>query len=193
MPKRALTFALFFVLISLAAGCGDGDSNGDPTPVDGVTPTGSAVTATVTATVKATPAPDIKEQDLEGISALQEFVSSSGGEVDLPRAIYVDLTGDGSNEAVVPISSGGTLGDIAVFVVGYGSEGLQDLLRVVPDSPRSSIRASVEDGQLVTTEEVFGPDDPLCCPSQVMQRTYGWDGAAFILEDEAIMSTSEDK
>ena len=190
MPKRALAFALFFVLVALAAGCDDGDSNGDATPVNGVTPTGSAIMATATATPTATPAPEIRDQDLEALPALMDFVASSGGKVHLPRAIFADLTGDGAEEAVVPISSGGTLGDIAVFVVGYGSGGLQELLRVLPDSPRSSIRASVEDGQLVTREEVFGLDDPLCCPSQVMQRTYAWDGNAFMLEDETLMPAS---
>ena len=189
MPRRVLTVALTFVLVALAAGCDDGDSNGEATPVSGVTPTDSAVTATLTST----PAPDIREQDLEELPALQDFVASSGGEIDLARAIYADLTGDGAEEAVVPVSSGGTLGDLAIFVVGYGPGGLQELLRALPDSPRSSIRANVEDGQLVTTEEVFGPDDPLCCPSQLRQRTYGWDGSALVLEDDVLMPSSEDK
>jgi hypothetical protein len=112
--------------------------------------------------------------------ALQDFLAA-GGEVDVSRIIYVDITEDGVDDAVVPISSGGTGGDLAVIVLGYGPDGLGELVRVVPREARS-IRAKVEEGQLVTTEGVYGPNDALCCPSQILTTWYAWDGSALVAD-----------
>ncbi len=111
-------------------------------------------------------------------------MATLGGEVDPASIIYVDLTEDGVEDAIVPVSSGGTLGDIAVFVYGYGSGGLGLLLEAFPQQS-SSIHAGLDgQGRLVTEEGVFGPDDPLCCPSEVLRRYYRWDGTALVVDRE---------
>ena len=175
MLGRSLSLAVLLALLALAAGCGDGGETPSASPTPVFTATETPVPAT------ATPVPDIRDEDLSQHPALQPFFAS-GGEVDASRIIYLDLTEDGVDDAVVPISSGGQGGDLAVVVLGYGSDGLGELLRAVP--PSRSIRATVEEGQLVTTEGEYGPNDPLCCPTQLLTKWYGWDGSALVVERE---------
>ncbi len=174
MLGRSLSLAVLLALVALAAGCGDGDE----TPSASPTPVSTATATPVPATP--TPVPDIRDEDLTQHAALQDFLAA-GGEVDGSRIIYVDLTEDGVDDAIVPISSGGTGGDLAVVVLGYGPDGLEELLRVLPRETRS-IRAKVEEGQLVTTEGVFGPNDALCCPTQLLTTWYGWDGSSLVID-----------
>ena len=173
MLGRSLSLTVLLALVALAAACNDGDETPSASPTPLLTATATPIPAT------ATPVPDIREQDLTQHAALQDFLAA-GGEVDASRIIYVDLTEDGVDDAVVPISSGGTGGDLAVVVLGYGPDGLEELLRAVP--PSRSIRATVEEGQLVTTEGVFGPNDALCCPSQILTTWYAWDGSELAID-----------
>ena len=168
MLGRSLSLAVLLALVALAAGCTDGNETPSASPTPVFTATATPVPAT------ATPVPDIRDEDLSQHPALQDLLAS-GGELDQSSFIYVDLTEDGVDDAVVPISSGGTGGDLAVVVLGYGPDGLGELLRAVPRETRS-IRATVEEGQLVTTEGVYGPSDALCCPSQILTKWYAWDG-----------------
>ena len=67
-----------------------------------------------------TPAPGIRRVDFTQVSPLKEDLAKGLGDgVDSARILYSDLTGDGSEEAVVPIASGGTAGDTAYYVFGY--------------------------------------------------------------------------
>lgn len=176
MLGRSLSLAVLLALVALAAACNDGDE----TPSASPTPLSTATATPIPATP--TPVSDIRDEDLTQHPALQDLLAA-GGEVDGSRIIYVDLTEDGVDDAIVPISSGGTGGDLAVVVLGYGPDGLEELLRVLPRETRS-IRAKVEEGQLVTTEGVYGPNDALCCPSQILTTWYGWDGSALVVERE---------
>ena len=180
MRVRSLRFAVaigLVALVVLAAACNDGGETLRPSPAPLFTATATPVLAT------ATPVPDIRDEDLTQHPALRDLIAA-GGEVDASRIIYVDLTEDGVDDAIVPISSGGTAGDLAVVVLGYGPNGLEELLRVLPRETRS-IRAKVEEGQLVTTEGIFGPNDALCCPS-ILTTWYGWDGSALVVEREEL-------
>lgn len=186
MLRRILTVALPLALLplsALAAACDGGGADDEATPTVSPAATVAEMTATPTqavATATATPPPDIQQEDLTEQPGLRDFLASAGGEVDPDRNIYVDLTGDGVDEAVVPVSSGGEGGDIAVFVFGYGADGLQLLLQA--ESRR--ISAAVEGGQLVTAEPVYGPGDPFGDPSQLLRRYYRWNGNELEIERE---------
>jgi hypothetical protein len=199
MPGRGLIVAGLLVLVALtglAAACGGGGANGASTPT--VSPateearTATAATATVPATpgnvASPTPETSIRQEDLADQPGLRNFLAGAGGQVDTDRIIFVDLTGNGVEEAVVPVSSGGEGGDIAVFVFGYETRGLQELLRVIPEN--RSLSASIVDGALTVTQPVFAAGDPLCCPSQVRKTTYGWDGNHLVAADETVEPTA---
>lgn len=199
MPKRLLIIGLPLVLIALVAACDDGDDGNGEQPTASpiatvgeppVTPTPMTPTETPSATATLTPDLDVHGADLASRSEVQDFVGMFGGEVADDRTVFADLTGDGIDEAVLPISSGGTLGDIALFVFGRVDGQIEQLLLARPRSPRSGISAEITGGRLVTTEEVFAPDDPLCCPSEIRRVTYRWDGSALVVADETIRPAS---
>ncbi len=175
MPGRTWTVALTALfLAALAVGCSGGDTDAGATAT--LEPVASSTVATPTTPV------DIRQVDLASEPAVAEFLGTSGGAVDTDRVMYADLTGDGNDEAVVPVSSGGEGGDIAVFVIGYVNGGLEDLLLAQP--AETSITAAIENGQLVTAEGVFAPGDPFGVPSQVLNRYYAWNGEALVVERE---------
>ena len=175
MPGRTWTVALTALfLAALAAGCNGGDTDAKATAT--LEPVASLTVATPT-----TPA-NIRRVDVASEPAVAEFLAATGGSVDADRILYADLTGDGNDEAVVPVSSGGEGGDFAVFVIGYVDGRLEELLLARP--AESSITAAIENGQLVTAEGVFAPGDPFGVPSQVLNRYYAWNGEAFVVERE---------
>lgn len=170
--------ALLAGLLTLAVACSDNNDAGEaPDP-----------TATVLADGTGTPGPDIRQEDLTQPPDLQQFLQDSGGEVDNERIMYADLTEDGVEEAVVPVSSGGEGGDIAVFVYGYTSGILGELLLVLPED--QTLVAAVEAGVLSVSDPVYAEGDPLCCPSQLNVKTYSWDGSQLVVEDEVLEDQS---
>lgn len=167
--------ALLFVvaLSTLAVGCKNGSDDSGRTPT-------SSPQATVGASL--TPGTAIRQAPITNEPGLTEFLLDSGGTADSASFIYGDLTGAGSEEAVVPVSSGGEGGDIAIFVFGYIDGEVEELLRAEP--AETSIVASIEGGQLMTTEGIFAPGDPINFPSQLLHRYYSWDGTEFIIDRE---------
>ncbi|MCH8026261.1 MAG: hypothetical protein IH866_05650 [Chloroflexi bacterium] len=175
MPGRTWIVALTApFLAALAVGCNGSDSDAGATATE--VPTSTSASATPTAVI------DIRTADLLSEQSIAEYLTTRGGAVDTDRVIYADLTGDGNDEAVVPVSSGGEGGDIAVFVIGYVNGGLEELLLAQP--AETSITVAIENGQLVTAEGVFAPGDPFGVPSQVLNRYYAWDGEALVVERE---------
>jgi hypothetical protein len=163
--------------MAFAACDGGGDDGDDPTTV----PT-SAATAEPTA---AGPSDAIREIDLESEPAVQSVVDEMGGTYEQANILYADVTGDGVEDAIVPLSSGGTLGDVALIVVALAGDGVEEILTV--DAREFGITANVVDDALVTYEPVPGPDDPFCCPSQVRTTTYAGDGATGLTVESEVV------
>lgn len=171
--RRYLPAVLLSVALLLSAACGD-DGASEPAP----TPSGSPA-VTVTAVTQ----PPIFDVDFSEAPDVANFIARAGGEVQEDAIIFADLTGDGAEEAVVPIGSGGTAGDIAYFVYTIREGQLTLLLPVVPESGRVRVELDAQ-GRLTDREPVYGPDDPECCPSRVRTRVYEWDGARLRVASE---------
>ena len=181
MPRRGLTLAVVLAVAcaAVAFACDDETAGDQPTataPEPPPTATQPAPTPTQSA------ASDIREEDFTKQPGLGDFLATAGGEVQPDAIVYVDLTGDGMEDAVVPVSSGGEGGDIAVFVYGFVDGTLTELLKAQPEE--SSIDADVENGQLVTTEGLFAEGDALCCPSTIRHTSYAWNGTALEVADQ---------
>lgn len=163
------------------------DSGTESTPTSTGTPAAAIATetvpaseATVTATIEASA---IREVDFSTVQDVRDFTTENGGEVDPAAILYADLTGDGAEEAIVPVSSGGTLGNLAVFVFSTDIYGAVALLQVEPQGA-SGITADLQEGQLFTDEASYRANDPECCPSQITRRYYRWDGSALVVDHE---------
>lgn len=181
MSGRTILARLLLVsLAALVVACDDGGAGGEPTaePLPGTPVEG-------TATVPLNGVRDIRQADLVTQPGLVDFLTTSGGAIDGTRIVYLDLTADEEEEAVIPISSGGESGDIAAFVYGYQGEQLTELLRVMPDERSLSVETG--EGVLTIVQPIFAEGDPLCCPSQLRRTTYRWDGSALtVAEDETV-------
>jgi hypothetical protein len=169
-----LGLGLTLLAALLLAGCGTGEDKneeGVSSPVPSPEPT--VVANTIVAQT------DIQEVDFSQTPQGQDLVAG-GGEILPGTVIYADLTGDGQEEAVVPVSSGGTGGDIGFAVFTERNGTLEELLASTP----GRVMVEVDEGVLVETQPIYGPDDPNCCPSQLKKIYYRWDGDALVVDHE---------
>jgi hypothetical protein len=169
---RATIAALTAVLLlALAAACGQGQEDEEPAP---------------TATFAPVTAPDIFRIDFTQVEEVGKLIDRlGGGEILEEQVIFSDLTGNGELEAVVPISSGGSAGNVAYAVFAYDDGELTALLSVRPES--GSVAVAVEGGVLKETQPLFGPEDPLCCPAQLQNTYYRWDGQELVVERQEVI------
>jgi hypothetical protein len=173
---------LLLVVALLVAACDIGqEQEPEATPTSSPEPTSSpAPTLEPTATVVASP--DIEAVDFSQVPAVEDLLAESGGRLLPEQIIFADLTGDGAEEAVVPISSGGSGGNVAYAVFGYSGGDLEEFLVVRPEAGRVTV--SVEDEVLVETQPVYAPEDPLCCPSELRHTYYRWDGSELVVDHQ---------
>lgn len=183
--RSIATAGLALTLCVLAAAsvvaCDDDDA--------GPTRTAPALVETVQDAAKS-PDVDIRTLDLEALKDVQALLSQTGGLYVQENVIYFDLTGDGADEAIVPVSSGGTLGDIAFIVLTSAGGGPRALLTQSRDL-HTGLTVAVIDGKLVETRPEPGPDDPECCPSMLRRTTYSLDGVSLTVESQETIPNPE--
>jgi hypothetical protein len=168
-----IVFIAAVVLAALAPACGDGDE-GKETP-----------TATSPATSTPVSPSDIRKVDLGQQADVKALQQSLGGGVMAEDVLYADLTGDGQEEAIVPISSGGTAGNLAFIVLGYRGGELVTLLSETP--AEGSVQVELEDHHLVEVLPVYGPGDTPDFPSRIKKVQYIWkDGALVVGQEEVV-------
>jgi len=122
----------------------------------------------------------------ESVAAAARFTNSTP---DVAAIIFADVTGDGQEEAIVPFSTGGNQG-YAMYQV-YKINKTQPSLVLTRNADRKSasgIRMTVADGVLTETTGVFANEDPLCCPSQLKQTTFKWDGSKMDVASEKVIA-----
>jgi hypothetical protein len=157
----------------VSAACGTKDDEGEPEATLSPPPESTATVA---------PAPDIEGVDFSQVPAVEDLLAESGGRLAPDQITFADLTGDGLDEAVVPISSGGSAGNFAYAVFGYQGGDLEELLVAKPEAGRVTV--SVEDGVLVETQPIYAPEDPFCCPSELRHIYYRWDGEDLVVDHQ---------
>lgn len=106
---------------------------------------------------------------------VKDLLRSGGGFVDR-RTTFRDLTGDGKDDAVVRVQSGGAAGAIAVYVLSTDTKEQSTELQPVFRSEKL-VRASaaISDTGAVTYRYArYSPGDELCCPARVGETTLRW-------------------
>ncbi len=176
-------------LASVLGACG-GSDYGAATPTATSTSTHALVgTPTATAPAAIERAEEIDFTDVAIIGPLIDHFG--GGEVDPSRVQYVDLTRDGTDDAFVIVESGGTAGDsgAALFTV---EDGQPHVAGYIESGGRIDVRfPEIGGGIVVTTEGVWDPGDPECCPSNLRESTYEWEDGAFVLRDEQVVDNPD--
>jgi len=128
----------------------------------------------------------IRGIDLSKTNDVQNMLRQLGsGTLATRETLYVDVTGDQREEAFIPISSGGTLGNLAYL--GFTLKGDTPMLiltRTLDRSNAGGLRLLFEDGKLVEYSGEYGPQDPNCCPSVLRKTYFRWDGSRLQVEKE---------
>lgn len=111
------------------------------------------------------------------VAANVKSIVRLGGSGGISRPTYADLTGDGFQDVLVPIASGGTAGVVAFYVYSYHFGDLRTVLvrnSVYKAGPR------VQKGDVVVTYPLYGANDPNCCPSRLERVTLHFNGLRFV-------------
>ena len=177
MHRTASLASAALLLGATVAGCSGGGSSKTPTQAPRV-----AATSAPTTSVTATPSLGIRAMDLASVADVKSVIASTGGSYLQDEVTYADVTGDGIDEAIVPIDSGGTAGDVAFLVLTPSASGTKTLLKLVAASGSGGLAVAAEGGQIVMTQPLYGPEDPNCCPASLRKTTYVWNGTALVVE-----------
>lgn len=178
--RRAYVFGPLLLLAFVA--CGDGQQ---PEATTTATPT-IAPAASETAV---SPVDSLREVDFADPSLQGPLIDAAGGgEVPLKRIEFHDLIGnDGVEEALVTVESGGTLGDLGAGIFAL-IDGEPELVQFVETAGRVEVRLDL----VVTIEGVWAPADAQCCPSQLHETSYQWDGARFVAITDQVVPAPDD-
>jgi hypothetical protein len=187
MSPRQLLPLLVLAAAMAAFACGGGsgdddDGNSPPSTADAGSPPATSSPAAPTEPPVDT---SIRDVVINSVPDVQSIVASTpDAAVPLEDIIYADITGDRVEEAIVPVASGGTLGNIAFIVLTPGDAGATRTLLSQNATAGGGLALAVAEGALVVTEPVYGPDDPECCPGLLQRSTYVWDGEALVLDTQ---------
>jgi hypothetical protein len=125
---------------------------------------------------------EIRKVDFAALPILQTLARQLGGRIDNTGIIYADLTADGHEDVVVPITSDGTLGNLAFVVYTLSAGSPQTILIRLAGRERRGLVVTLDRGQLSETSGVYGPFDPNCCPDQIVRTYFRWDGQNLVID-----------
>lgn len=128
------------------------------------------------------PAPRTGYEVVDGTSVGDDMNVS----VDVDAIAYGDVTADGVTDAVVLITcnAGGNAGNTVPLVYTVDDEGEPERLGILTGDDRDDVAVvgvSISEGQILTDEVVFGPDDPRCCPSGTGTTIWEWVDRSFVI------------
>jgi len=89
---------------------------------------------------------------------------------------FTDLTGDGRQDAVVRVDSGGAGGAIAVYV--FSSHGGKDLHAIYRNQHLFRALVALNGATLLLSTPRYQAGDELCCPPDLLERTLTWSDRA---------------
>jgi hypothetical protein len=95
-----------------------------------------------------------------------------------PDVGFADLTGDGKQDAIAVVETGGAAGAVALYV--FSIDGAKDgKLRAIYRSQKLyRVLIRTDAATLLVRTPVYQPGDDVCCPPQMLERTLTWSKSA---------------
>jgi hypothetical protein len=112
-----------------------------------------------------------------------------------PRSGFVDVTGDGRQDALILVSTGGSAGAIALYVfsthgqTATGNDDQTSLKVVFRVQSLYDATLRISGTGLSILEPHFAKGDDLCCPNQLRERDYQFDAKALTFRRTADRDT----
>jgi hypothetical protein len=108
----------------------------------------------------------------KSVSHSVKVTLKKGGFVD-QGVLFADLTGEGKDDAVVAVDSGGSAGIVALYVFSAGSG--KDLQVVYRNQGLYRAQARINPGPaLVYSLPQYKDGDEICCPAAYRETTLKW-------------------
>ncbi|HEY6760741.1 MAG TPA: hypothetical protein VI318_14685 [Baekduia sp.] len=132
--------------------------------------------------------------DAKTSAGIKRTLKSKQAIVD-PRSGFLDVTGDGRQDALILVSTGGAAGAVALYVFsthGQATSGANDQtsLKVVfrlQSLYDASLR--INGTTLSVLEPKWSKGDDLCCPDRLRERDYAFDAKALTFRRTADRET----
>lgn len=135
------------------------------------------------------PAQSLREVDWASAAVLDEVRRHFGsGEIEPRRVAYADLTGDGNEEALVVVESGGTAGDLGAAVYRLGS-GRASILAWIDRAGHIELETNAARNlSLIRVQQgIYAPGDANCCPSRIREIRLRWNGVEFLSVTDQVL------
>ncbi len=133
------------------------------------------------------PAQSLRDVDWRSAPVMDEIRKHFGdGLIEPRRVAYIDFTGDGREEALVIVESGGTAGDLgaAVYRLEAGRAGILAWIDRTGSFELRLPNAGPGAALIIVKQGIFGPGDANCCPSRIRETALRWDGSTFAVFGE---------
>lgn len=118
--------------------------------------------------------------DAKTSAGVKKMLQAKTAIVD-PRSGFVDVTGDGRQDALILVSTGGAGGAVALYVFStHGQKTTDDTSLKVVFRLQSLYDATLRiSGQTISIlEPRWEKGDDLCCPDKLRERDYAFDAKA---------------
>lgn len=122
---------------------------------------------------------DIRGVDFKTVVKAQPLVR------DLENVIYSDFTNDGSEDALVLVRLEGSGAYLDYYVYTIKDGEVVNLFEKLEVS-HGKVALGTLPGSFVETSAVYGPDDPNCCPSNILMTTYAWAASAKVFTEVSV-------
>jgi hypothetical protein len=128
-------------------------------------------------------------QDAKAAKEIRDALRAHRVFVD-PDVTFTELTGDGRQDAIARVDSGGAGGTIAVYV--FSADGGKKLRPVYRSQRLYRALVSTQGTTLLVRTPQYGAADDLCCPPAFTQRSLTWSANAhrLVLRSTQTVSSS---
>jgi hypothetical protein len=118
------------------------------------------------------------------------YATALGGYAVLDSVTYGDISGDGFDEAIITVYSGGTAGNTGILV--FQQDAANKMSLVGPNEFYSSFgyksNSEIENGELVVSHVVSAGWEPNCCQSGFVERRFRIVGGRLTQQGQAVES-----
>jgi hypothetical protein len=91
-----------------------------------------------------------------------------------PDVGFADLTGDGKQDAIAVVESGGAAGAVAVYVFSADGSASGKLRAIYRSQKLYRALVRTDGAALLLRTPAYDPGDDVCCPPALLERTLTW-------------------